>query len=91
MQEFDNDRFNFRIKWLLYESIEKEDKIYRQRSISIRKTKCNGKYNIGILMDEIKSLTLQRVSTNNWKLSGGLKSAALLGKSQNFARNTEMP
>jgi len=66
MQEFDNVRFNFHIKWLLCESNEKENKIYRQRSISIRKTKCNGKYSIGVLMDEIKFLTLQRVSTINW-------------------------
>jgi hypothetical protein len=66
MQEIDNVRFNFHVKCLLCESNEKENKIYQQRSIRIRKTKYNGKYNTGILMDETKFLTLQRVSTVNW-------------------------
>jgi len=58
----------------------------------IRKTKCNGKYNIGMLMDEIKSVTLQRVSTI--KLSIGnhqvaSKTVAVLGASQNVTFSTE--
>jgi hypothetical protein len=66
MQEFDNVGINFHKNGCCMSRMKKKIKSNNNDRCGKEKPKCNGKYNIGKLMDQLKFLTPQRVSAINW-------------------------